>query len=962
MLVQDQASAEALRSLKRELNGLGYVGSLLQDNYEFADVMSEDIPVSRIPLAAFAQYPPSYRNAAFGVAIANGTSGSELVQNHRALGAPQIFEIGGDRVRRWRVSGEGPPIYLDEARAEQLSQLFTRHEEDWTPQRILRAKSNASQALQLDFFDLGLLPLLEHEARTKLHRQLNAVVNLATETLAARAELNDSVYPPLFRLIFRLIAAKILGDRHHPGNWTPDDAKLALQAVERFYFKGGRVEPALDDPTTQQSTWEWIRRTCRFQNLSVDSLAYVYENTLVTQEARNEYGTHSTPYAIAEYVVRNLPFESLDTDRRTVFEPFSGHAIFLVAAMQRLRELLPPEVTSEDRHDYFVKMLSGIEDDDFALEVGRLSLMLADYPNPDGWRLHKGDAFASPVFEQELRNANIVLCNPPFGSFRPHDKIKYGDGLAPTKDREALRRVLESPPQLLGFVVPKVFLEGSGYRQLRSELGNAYSSFELLALPDRVFAHSDSETVVLLSSKAGGDRKSLAVGEVLNADLSDFYAKQRVSYQAEKLVENAPQEFATRIWLTQFEEVWESISGLPTIGDLVVVHRGIEYNQPLGKDGGRFVSNTVRDDFVPGLHRVDDNVEPFMVTRTVYLDASTENMRGNAYKYDWSAQKLIVNANPQSRGPWRITASIDRSGLMCYQNFHALWPKTEMELEVVAAVLNGPVANAFISTRDPLRHVHVRTLRNVPVPEFSARQQETITSLVRQYIDTRTKWISRRIGERQAGSECRRLISAIDAEVLNAYDLPSDQERALLDWFTGSPRLGPFEFTEYFPRSFEPLISWHQYVNQNLFTKPVEAVVPGKANLLHELMADFVSEPLEAGMAHEAERTLSRALSTYPMDEVLDWIAEFSTDVERPSLSASILLCLANLPKPGTAAWRVNLVRDALSTGHVEIKDAAVQAAEIWSEHDLANVLSEHQEDVPWLREYIQNVIHDLWG
>lgn len=961
MLAQNRTQADALQSLKRELNDLGYVGSLLQENYEFADVFSEDIPVNQIPLAAFAQDPPSYRSAAFGVAIANGTSGVELIQTHRALGAPQIFEITGDRILRWKVTGEGQPIYLDQSPAEHLGQFFARHKDNWTPQRILRAKSNASQATQLDFFDPGLLPLLEHEARTKLNRQLNGAVELAIDTFNERTQFSDDLYPPLFRLIFRLIAAKMLGDRRHPGNWTPADAKAALEAVERFYFKGGRVEPALTDATTQQLTWEWIRRTCRFQNLSIDSLAYVYENTLLTQETREALGTHSTPYAIAEYVVRNLPFECLDPDQRTVFEPFSGHAVFLVAAIQRLRELLPPEMATRDRHEYFVRMLSGIENDDFALEVGRMSLMLADYPNPDGWRLHKGDAFASPIFEQELRNANIVLCNPPFGRFSRSDKTRYGDGLAATKDREALRRVLESPPQQLGFVLPKVFLDGRGYRQLRSELGKIYSSFELLALPDRVFTHSDSETVVLVSSKGKNDQKSLAVSQVLNADLPDFYASQRVSYQAEKLMERAPQEFAMRMWITQFQEVWESVSELPTLGDFVTIHRGIEYNQPLDRDGGRFVSNTARDDSVPGLHRVDDNVEPFIVTRTVYLDSLEENMRGNAYKYDWSSPKLIVNANRQSRGPWRITASIDRSGLMCYQNFHALWPRTELALEVLAAVLNGPVANAFIATREPVQNNRVTTLRNIPIPEFSAGQEESITSLVRRYIDTRNRWRTGRMDERRGESDCRRLISAIDAEILKAYALPPDQERELLDWFTGSPRLGPFEFTEFFPRSFSDRIPYYQYVNREPSLSPSETVPSGKAILLNQLMSDFVSAPVEAGMEHAAEHTLCKALSTDSDEDILDWIAEFCTDVERPSLSASILLCLANLPKPGTTEWRVNLVRNALGTGHIEIKDAAVQTVELWGDHDLAKVLASHQEVVPWLRDYIEGVIDDLW-
>ena len=152
----------------------------------------------------------------------------------------------------------------------------------------------------------------------------------------------------------------------------------------------------------------------------------MYETTLVTPETRKAYGTHSTPYAIAEYIVRNLPFESLAQDERKVFEPFSGHAVFLIAAMQRMRELLPPHMSAKERHEYFVKMLSGIEDDGFAIEVSRLSLMLADYPNPDGWRLHKDDAFASPRFIEELSSANIVLCNPPFERFDQRDEITFG--------------------------------------------------------------------------------------------------------------------------------------------------------------------------------------------------------------------------------------------------------------------------------------------------------------------------------------------------------------------------------------------------------------------------------------------------------------------------------------------------------------------------------------------------------
>ena len=378
----------------------------------------------------------------------------------------------------------------------ELPNLFAKHKDQWSPQQVIRAKSDEPVGIQLDFFDLGLLPLLDHEVRTKLDRLLRETVNLAIATFEKRARFTDQDYPPLFRLIFRLIAAKVLNDRRHPGNWVLDEPGSVIKAVEDFYFEDPEPKPVLEDYETQLAIWQRIKSTFHFQNLSVDSLAYVYENTLVTPKTRKSFGIHSTPPAIAEYLVRTLPFETLEMHERQVFEPFSGHSAFLVAAMQRMRELLPSDMSSDERHRYFVEMLSGIEVDPFAREVARLSLMLADYPNPDGWRLHSGDALASPLWEHELAEANIVLCNPPFGDFSQEERKGYGNLSSPRKPAEILYRVLQNPPKLLGFVLPRVFLMGRSYSELRSLLGSTYSSIEVLALPDRVFQHSNVEACV----------------------------------------------------------------------------------------------------------------------------------------------------------------------------------------------------------------------------------------------------------------------------------------------------------------------------------------------------------------------------------------------------------------------------------------------------------------------------------
>ena len=142
----------------------------------------------------------------------------------------------------------------------------------------------------------------------------------------------------------------------------------------------------------------------------------------------------------------------------------------------------------------------------------------------------------------------------------------------------------------------------------------------------------------------------------------------------------------------------------------------------------------------------------------------------------------------------------------------------------------------------------------------------------------------------------------------------------------------------------------------------VAGALDPQSSLRQELQADFAAEPVEGGMDHEAENTLARVLASDHGEDALEWIREFCTDTRRPAFASSVLNCLGNLEFPGSAEWRVTLVRDALVTGGTQVRDAAVQAIEKWGESRLVDVLRTHQENVPWLREYILGVIDDLGG
>ena len=190
------------------------------------------------------------------------------------------------------------------------------------------------------------------------------------------------------------------------------------------------------------------------------------------------HSIHSTPVSLARYIVQELPLGEFGEKERFIVEPCCGHGTFLIAALNSLRELLPTDLSPEARHNYFTQMLSGYDISSFAIEVGRLSLMLADFPNHNGWKLFGpstgGNVFDSTTFDQALNKASAVLCNPPFADFTGYDRKKYGLQSV-HKPAELLHRVLDklNPPGVLGFVLPQQIIDGSGYRDVRERLAKA---------------------------------------------------------------------------------------------------------------------------------------------------------------------------------------------------------------------------------------------------------------------------------------------------------------------------------------------------------------------------------------------------------------------------------------------------------------------------------------------------------
>jgi len=788
---------------------MGYRGGLLRENYAFVDLQTSPASVERIPLAAFAQEPTSYRSACFGVAVISDGAHHAL-RRYTSLGAPQLFSLHPreDRIGRWIVRAHGDPDLVEKLSPVEFQARLDEHREDWAPQQILRAKSVCEPGpRQLDFFDLGLVPTLEQAVQQKLDQLLREVLGSCRSAYEKR-HAREPDYPHLYRLAFRLIAAKLLADREYPGPWSDSRVGSVLKAVEGHYFQRSQEEGVLEDATVRQMAWDQIRQGFALQNLSVETLAYVYENTLVDPKTRLKQDIYATPRELAEYIVNQLPFESLDPEKRTVFEPFAGHAPFLLAAMGRLRTLLPAETSTEDRHEYFIRMLAAVELDAFAREVARYSLMLADYPNPNGWNLVAGDVFRCDDLDVHLGRAKVVLCNPPFGDFTAEERSQNPGIQRPNKAAEILRRVLEQPPDLLGFVLPRLFTQGVSYKDLRRRVAEVYSDTSLVVVPDTAFEHSRAETVLVIGSGRGRTEIRRRSAFTSKKDYPEFLISGKLTWDD---CGRASTPGSADLWTPPLlTKLAQACHGFKTLDQVAEVHRGVEYKDDINKH----VSSEPRKGFVPGLKNVRRGSEPFATAAPVYFQIEERFMRGNAHKRPWDRPKVIANAVRLSLGAWTIAAAPDLSGLVCSQNFHGIWPLGEVPVNLLAAILNGPVANVFLALQITSRGHQIRVVGSVPIPSLTSSESDQISALVREYQECRRRWLKSPFVAEEMERRCRNLLLAIDAAVLAGYDLPPRLEREVLDHFAGEPRPGPVHFDRYYPKDFAPAIPLSTYLSE----------------------------------------------------------------------------------------------------------------------------------------------------
>jgi hypothetical protein len=803
----DTTAAEIIAVLRQ----VGYRDTLLQENYSFRDWFTKTGEERKLVAAAFGQTPVSYESALIGVARSNGERGASLVNGFRAFGAPILLEIDGNQVREWAVSRslDGHDL-IDTYPAGQIRESLVRRAQDWRPESLLRAKNIGSFQWhrQLGLFS-GLLPELEEQIQLKLDPLLRDSLSSARNSYLESTGREPSP-ESLFKLIFWLLTAKVFSDRRVPGFMSIDhDPDALLAAVSRQYKA---ALPRLLNREARQVAMDRIWTEMDFRNLSVEILAQIWSVTLVDATTRKRLGIHRTSRNIVRYIVDRIPFSTLGDEARIVFEPCCGSASFLIGAMNHLRHNLFG-ATPEERHKYFAKRLAGVEQDPFGVEISGLALTLADFPNHNGWNIVQRDAFSEGAMTDFLQRSGVVLCNPPFEDF-DEEQRKHYDLTSSKKPVELLNRVLNDlhPSGVLGFVLPRNVIDGRGYAPIRRRLADRFGAIELTVLPDRAF-HADAEVALLIATDPiPHDVCRIGFHKVVDSALAweRFEHGQVVSstHSSNFSITEAEANFS----IPELPELWECLVNHPILASFAEIGRGIEWNKPLTEGG----DETGHRDRLIKKERANGyrlGVAPkckfsiFEVPKMSYLSMRPEDQRGNAWRAPWHRPKAILNKAAKSRGHWRIAAFPDHDGVVCYQTFIGLWPKSNLDETILAAILNAPVANAYVATREGKTDITLETLQLIPMPLFSQSQRERLITMVSQYQSLLQNPAA------EGSVQLEHKLKEIDAAVLDGYRIPPRIERKLLDYFRGHARPISHPFGDYLPQDCEVFFSLSEFLS-----------------------------------------------------------------------------------------------------------------------------------------------------
>jgi hypothetical protein len=875
-----QHSPTVSERLIPHLKRCGYDGARLATEFPFDDFV--------VDVVAFAGKPWDNWSACLAAVRLNGDSEASAAMV-ASLGVTSVFVCGSQGIDWWRIGAKGPTI-REPVKWNQLEGFFREHKAELDPRAIYDAKLHrpSTKSAKLTFFDVGLMPAVEKERGETLLRVVRREIDEFHDDLGDRIK-SERDWEHVYRAVFWLLTAKVLNDKK-----VPNFINVELGNVKDVFDRIGRHHGVTDSLppfgakglAAMGRVAERLGQMGALADVSSESIAYLYEHALIDKAAhegktdpnaeplsvRKRRGIHGTPSVLRDHILSQLwpLIEDIRPADRIVLEPACGHAPFLTGMLRWLRDW---DESGEPKrtHVFHRDRMVGLDNYAFARELAKLNLTIADAEHRNSWTIREGDMFAPGVLRRYANAASILLSNPPYEPFAKVGANRYEDTKEPVRAKtqgvEMLNRTLKYLPDggVFGVVMPVGVLHDNESKPVREELLRDFDLSEISVFADNLFVHGDHEVAVLMGRKKKPRSKppALMYRRVREAGMAAFKERLAFSWEREVLQSRFAYTPDHNLWLPDLVEMWDYLASSPRLDQMVRVQQGRQYWQEDKLTDRGLLSRHHREGFVEAVLRADVPYSIYDTLRGVLVDPGRASFRTQGGGAAPGSPQVLVGYAPVSREQWRLKAVVDDIGVAASSRWVTFRPFKEGPSRLVLwAVLNSPVANAYVYCYSGKRETLVGEWNEFPFPVLSNDQRQLVEAAAARYralaiakakakpTPTDLFTPSRpATGPVPAAAEVQAALLAMDAAVLRAYDLPPRLERQLLDLFTGVERKGvgldgpdgKSTFRGYYPPGFTAYVPLNELISESFAASTAgrlaRGIVPVRSKAADESLA-----------------------------------------------------------------------------------------------------------------------------
>ncbi|MBW2742109.1 MAG: SAM-dependent DNA methyltransferase [Deltaproteobacteria bacterium] len=692
----------------------------------------------------------------------------------RGMAEPRVITVGlckdAATFKRKKAKSEIIPLSRFEEYLRDKQQFFT-------PRCLEKAKLVPEQ---LTLFDIA--PNLIGQA-----------IQIANKELVERFEkgigeilktTNEKYKQSVINAAIAVLGARILRDRLKK-NWPLVSSVELLSSVNRIlpeYFKVPKGIAERLDPLLGR-----FHSAFDFSQVSLDMVGKFYASAF------------------------RMPIEELPPNNRILADPTCGSGSLLMAGYERLADAAYLSIPRNERHQRLVNTIFGNDNDEFAVKIARMTLMLFHPPHKNNWKVTRLDAekenFGRRWTKEIKVRPTIIVANPPFGGKIGGTSNTAKPRTRHQRDRSALilNHCLDILPEggLLGIILTETVLDQILEKSTRHRIIQKCQILEQWDIPVGQagwFDEVNRPAMAWILRKTTPSSNKIYVRSLSDAPSLGRNAKLQGTIQID--VTNPPDHLVP----TVFDDILSKMEMSPNrIDDYYIAINGFQANKStITKNklqeshpwsGTNVRGTTPYSDFSGGsggwLELIDDNLRKGRTRKKLrkYIDQNDPHvmLRANRnvplFKYKWSSIALV----DVPYGSRKVVAPSE--------NFHVTFSRSndkhtkDKYTYVLWAVLNHSLAGLWFHERLRGPKIPIPTYKKFPLPkDWNLENIQSLASIAKKLIDTKRNMNSKPLLESQDNLKIKDMVNEIDDVIYQMYEIKKSDRRRIEAWFGGEQR------------------------------------------------------------------------------------------------------------------------------------------------------------------------------